>query len=90
VDICQLSVSKEQLHGSQRLNRMTYTILETVKIFLIGLILHLKCFTAYLNKMLLKTSAMVEVATRTGMKKASAADYDNGKDKDLHWLICNG
>jgi hypothetical protein len=24
------------------------------------------------------------------MKKASAADYDNGKDKDLHWLICNG
>jgi hypothetical protein len=26
---------------------------------------------------------MVEVATRTGMKKASAADYDNGKDKDF-------
>jgi hypothetical protein len=34
---------------------------------------------------------MVELATPTGMKKASAADYDNGKDKDfalagLQWL----
>jgi hypothetical protein len=49
-----------------------------VEIFVIGLILNLQCSTAFLNK---KTSATVEVAARTGLKKASAANFDNGKDQ---------